>query len=159
VYISDCHIYTRVFYFLKIYTSVPPCSLVPTALGGFNMEAASLSQIDTEWPADSLEFCPHVEVADIFVCGTYKLEESTEDQSETSGSAKGPQRRKGKCLVFRADEGNGTWCVIGRESHLDQALIGGKSTAPRHPNVRCTGHEMVYPHLLNRCEATPLNAT
>ena len=54
------------------------------------MEVASLSQIDTRWPADSLEFCPHAGAADIFVCGTYKLEESTENQSETSGGAKAP---------------------------------------------------------------------
>ena len=79
------------------------------------MEATSLAQIDTEWPADSLEFCPHAEAADIFVCGTYKLEESSEGQSEASGSAKAPQRRKGKCLVFRTDQENGTWCAISRE--------------------------------------------
>ena len=113
------------------------------------MEAPPFSQIDTHWPADSLEFCPHAEAADIFVCGTYKLEESTQDQSEEHESTKTPQRRKGKCLVFRADESNGTWCVIrrvnGKCASYGQALIGGKSTAPRRPNVRRTRHEMVYP--------------
>ena len=73
------------------------------------MQAASLSQTDTEWPADSLEFCPHARAADIFVCGTYKLEEPSEDEGGAAGSARAPQRRKGKCLVFRADEGNGSW--------------------------------------------------
>jgi diphthamide biosynthesis protein 7 len=81
------------------------------------MEAASLSKIDTDWPADSLEFCPRAGATDIFVCGTYKLEESkppttTVGQSETSRPVEVPQqRRKGKCLVFRTDE-NGSWWVI-----------------------------------------------
>ena len=75
------------------------------------MEAASFSKIETDWPADSLEFCPHAEAADIFVCGTYKLEESTSTsgQSETSEAVNAPQRRKGKCMVFRADAENGVW--------------------------------------------------
>jgi len=75
------------------------------------MEAASLSKVDTNWPADTLEFCPRAGVTDIFVCGTYKLEESisTGGQSETSLPVKTPQRRKGKCLVFRTDEENGVW--------------------------------------------------
>lgn len=73
------------------------------------MEAASFSKIDTDWPADSLEFCPHAGATDIFVCGTYMLEESTGGQSETSEPVNAPQRRKGKCLVFRTDEGNGVW--------------------------------------------------
>src|SRR5258706_5659631 len=90
----------------------PPNSLVPTVTAGITMEAASFSKIDTDWPADSLEFCPHAEATDIFVCGTYKLEESTSTtggESETSGPVKAPQRRKGKCLVFRTDEENGVW--------------------------------------------------
>ena len=90
----------------------PPNSLVPTVPAGIRMEAASFSKIDTDWPADSLEFCPHAEAADIFVCGTYKLEVSTSTtggQSETSEPVNAPQRRKGKCLVFRTDEGNGVW--------------------------------------------------
>ena len=85
--------------------------MVPTVPAGITMEAASFSKIDTDWPADSLEFCPQAEATDIFVCGTYMLEEpkSTGGQSETSESVKAPQRRKGKCLVFRTDEENGVW--------------------------------------------------
>ena len=83
--------------------------MVPIVLARITMEAESLSKIDTDWPADSLEFCPHAEAADIFVCGTYQLEESIGNNSETSGPVKVPQRRKGKCLVFRTDEENGAW--------------------------------------------------
>ncbi|KAF5374769.1 hypothetical protein D9758_000260 [Tetrapyrgos nigripes] len=43
--------------------------------------------IDTGFPADSVEFCPHPDAQDIFVCGTYKLEHS--DPSA-------PQRRLGQ---------------------------------------------------------------
>lgn len=110
---SDYHInYMRVLYFLKF---AEPSMHLFFGPDRSDMEAISLSQIDTDWPADSLEFCPHAGAADILVCGTYKLEESTEGESESSGSIKVPQRRKGKCLVFRADEGNGTWYVIRRE--------------------------------------------
>jgi hypothetical protein len=76
------------------------------------MEAAALSQIDTDWPADSVEFCPHADAADIFVCGTYKLEESAEGEPAASAGATPTQRRTGKCLVFRADAENGEWSLV-----------------------------------------------
>lgn len=51
---------------------------------------------DTVFPADSVEFCPHPKALDIFVCGTYKLEESVDNVS--------PPTRRGQCLVFKVDE-------------------------------------------------------
>ncbi|KAL4070931.1 WD40-repeat-containing domain protein [Scleroderma citrinum] len=51
---------------------------------------------DTVWPADSVEFCPHEESRDIFVCGTYHLEQ---DPSAISDGNK--QHRRGTCLVFQ----------------------------------------------------------
>ncbi|TFK89957.1 WD-40 repeat-containing protein [Polyporus arcularius HHB13444] len=73
---------------------------------------------DTDWPADSTEFCPHPSARDIFVCGTYKLEQSEEGevkaeapaqgdedgQGSASASAREPQKRRGKCLLFRAQD-------------------------------------------------------
>lgn len=69
---------------------------------------------DTVWPADSAEFCPHPDAADIFVVGTYKLEEtektglppSAGDGPDDSGTPppevpKKPQKRRGKCMLFR----------------------------------------------------------
>jgi len=44
--------------------------------------------VDTVLPADSLEFCPSPGFHEIFVCGTYKLD----DQVST---------RRGLCLVFK----------------------------------------------------------
>ena len=68
---------------------------------------SSSSSFDTIWPADSVEFCPHQEAADVFVCGTYKLEQSSaegqpsEDEQVSSTPAK--QTRRGKCLLFTID--------------------------------------------------------
>ncbi|KAI0756984.1 WD-40 repeat-containing protein [Daedaleopsis nitida] len=75
---------------------------------------------DTDWPADSTEFCPHTSAQDIFVCGTYKLEQSAQDAnaSETEGndeadaggavesSSRELQTRRGKCLLFRVQDEN-----------------------------------------------------
>lgn len=50
---------------------------------------------DTILPADSVEFCPHPDAQDIFVCGTYNLFKSDEVVRTQ------PQKRNGQCLVFR----------------------------------------------------------
>ncbi|KAF9076287.1 WD-40 repeat-containing protein [Rhodocollybia butyracea] len=50
---------------------------------------------DTILPADSVEFCPHPDAQDIFVCGTYNLVKSDEVVRT------GPQKRDGQCLVFQ----------------------------------------------------------
>ncbi|KIK71003.1 hypothetical protein GYMLUDRAFT_33106 [Collybiopsis luxurians FD-317 M1] len=51
--------------------------------------------IDTILPADSVEFCPHPNAQDIFVCGTYNLIQSDEIVRTR------PQNRHGQCLVLR----------------------------------------------------------
>ncbi|KAI0361613.1 WD-40 repeat-containing protein [Trametes cingulata] len=77
-----------------------------------------MTGFDTDWPADSAEFCPHANALDFFVVGTYKLEQPTptdaqpvtEDEDGAHGSGtpppeeKKPQKRRGKCLLFRVDE-------------------------------------------------------
>lgn len=63
---------------------------------------------DTEWPADSVEFCPST-ARSVFVCGTYKLDDPQEDSS-TSPEVQvesQKQRRRGKCLVFEVTPSNG----------------------------------------------------
>jgi hypothetical protein len=62
--------------------------------------------IDTVLPADSVEFCPHPEAPNIFVCGTYKLqEEQNLSPTPSSGPANAGQNqiRTGQCLVFEMD--------------------------------------------------------
>ncbi|KAH9849755.1 WD40-repeat-containing domain protein [Lenzites betulinus] len=71
---------------------------------------------DTDWPADSAEFCPHPDATDIFVVGTYKLEQTEVPASTSRGednastpppeTPKRPQKRRGKCLLFRVQEGD-----------------------------------------------------
>jgi diphthamide biosynthesis protein 7 len=59
--------------------------------------------IDTILPADSVEFCPHPDASNVFVCGTYQLqdEQSPAPISPSSGPATGQtQIRTGQCLVY-----------------------------------------------------------
>jgi len=66
--------------------------------------------IDTVLPADSVEFCPHPEAPNIFVCGTYKLqEEQNPSPTPSSGPANASQNqiRTGQCLVFEVDSEQG----------------------------------------------------
>jgi len=62
--------------------------------------------IDTVWPADSVEFCPHQSASDIFVCGTYHLEQSPADVDANTIGNQG-QVRHGKCLVFQVTASGG----------------------------------------------------
>lgn len=73
---------------------------------------------DTIIPADCIEFCPHAEAQEYFVCGTYKLHQhsdtttdsSNSDDNETSVgstvSGSTPQKRTGKCLLFNVNTSN-----------------------------------------------------
>ncbi|KAI0348058.1 WD-40 repeat-containing protein [Trametopsis cervina] len=72
----------------------------------------SLAALDTVWPADSVEFCPHPDAVDILVCGTYKLEQPEPEptgEAETDVGESIPNRvgqlRRGKCLLFALDQG------------------------------------------------------
>jgi diphthamide biosynthesis protein 7 len=68
--------------------------------------------LDTVWPADSVEFCPHESASDIFVCGTYRLldQPPVHAPSKLGDSdsvdceptiRKQSQVRRGKCLVLQ----------------------------------------------------------
>ena len=62
--------------------------------------------IDTVLPADSVEFCPHPDASNVFVCGTYKLQDKRDLQpSDSVSTTSGPadQIRTGQCLVFEVD--------------------------------------------------------
>jgi diphthamide biosynthesis protein 7 len=76
--------------------------------------------LDTVWPADSIEFCPHESASDIFVCGTYRLEQPPADSDAQVHTAlhggqvdfeptirKQSQVRRGKCLVLQVTEDRG----------------------------------------------------
>lgn len=71
--------------------------------------ATMMSAFDTVWPADSVEFCPHPDAANLFVCGTYYLEknepvEGAQDVAEDDSTARKKQVRRGKCTLFAAED-------------------------------------------------------
>lgn len=43
------------------------------------MEIKTLHELDTEQPADCLEWCPHPDYPHHFICGTYHLEDGETD--------------------------------------------------------------------------------
>ncbi len=59
--------------------------------------------IDTILPADSVEFCPHPDALNVFVGGTYKLQDEKNPQSSGPTGQTQNQARTGQCLVFEVD--------------------------------------------------------
>lgn len=55
----------------------------------------TLDTFDTEYSADSVEWCPAEGFKDIFVCGTYQLEKNEESSAETKS------KRFGRIYLFR----------------------------------------------------------
>lgn len=58
----------------------------------------TLDTFDTEFAADSVEWCPLEPFRDILVCGTYEL---AKDEGETSSKEKKTIKRLGRIYVFR----------------------------------------------------------
>ena len=92
-----------------------PARLIATSFRRpFQARLPVMSTFDTVWPADSVEFCHHPDATDIFVCGTYKLEQpepgsSADQDSEEARSVDRPkqkQKRRGKCLLFAENAGS-----------------------------------------------------
>jgi hypothetical protein len=63
----------------------------------------TIDSVDTELPADSVEFCPRAESRHVLVCGTYNLVKNSEENKD-SADVKQPQTRNGRCLVYEVDE-------------------------------------------------------
>ncbi|KAG8691339.1 Diphthine methyltransferase [Ceratobasidium sp. 423] len=80
----------------------------------------TLFSVDTELPADSVEFCPREEFRDVLVCGTYNLVKNEESEKEAEGVDKKPQERNGKCLVYEFDE---TLMSLKEIQRIDTAAI------------------------------------
>src|SRR6266404_4101105 len=81
---------------------------------------AAMQTLHTLLPADSVEFCPHPDASNIFVCGTYKLEDQQNDQLHI---------RRGQCLVFE---------VLSEHSeHIDvyAALVLLVRSLPKDPSA------------------------
>ncbi|KIK92315.1 hypothetical protein PAXRUDRAFT_147591 [Paxillus rubicundulus Ve08.2h10] len=76
------------------------------------MSPSKIRVVNTIWPADSIEFCPHPSFQDIVVCGTYNLESSPVTTNEHTYDAqlasKSKQVRRGKCLVYQVSTDKNT---------------------------------------------------
>ncbi|XP_039958356.1 diphthine methyltransferase [Bactrocera tryoni] len=59
------------------------------------LEFNTLHSIDTEYSADSIEWCPHHQYQSYFACGTYQLEENAGEESTMR------TRRKGRIYLYR----------------------------------------------------------
>lgn len=73
------------------------------------MDAQSLFRVDTEYSADSVEWCPDPRYKDLFVCGTYQvIAPQPNESSETTRSDDDDEapvvpvktKRLGRCLVY-----------------------------------------------------------
>lgn len=63
-----------------------------------------MCSVDTELPADSVEFCPHEEYCGILVCGTYNLVKNEDSGNPDSASNRKQQERNGRCLVYEVKD-------------------------------------------------------
>lgn len=118
------------------------------------------SFFDTQWSADSVEFCPHPDATDIFVCGTYQLQQDPrpeagevhledddlpeEDSYPILDTAGKQQTRLGKCLVFETSNET-ELSVFGLLLDLSSSLNPcsmSQYPSPRIPTSCHTGYEM-----------------
>ncbi|KAF8604958.1 WD40 repeat-like protein [Ceratobasidium sp. AG-I] len=78
----------------------------------------TICSLDTELPADSVEFCPRDGSRQVLVCGTYNL---VKDDGKTEiEAATQPQTRNGRCLVYEFD---GTSQELKEVQRLETAAI------------------------------------
>lgn len=84
--------------------------------------ADALATVDTEYTADSIEFCPHEGSEQFFTCGTYQVipvtkpEEKTEPDGHANGSTNGT---------------NGSTTANGDDSASDSEADEATPPAPR----------------------------
>jgi diphthamide biosynthesis protein 7 len=99
--------------------------------------AVSLAQVDTEYSADCIEWCPFAGYQDLFVCGTYQVlepsaaggqggqedsvqadvvnddpDDGDDDEVDRSDAPKKQTQRTGRLLLFQVDPGSGSPCVM-----------------------------------------------
>jgi hypothetical protein len=78
-------------------------------------ESPSLCSFDTEYSADSVEFCPFEQFSQYLACGTYQLSDSdpSEQETTTQNKDKGeeesskidtPKKRLGRLLLFKVNK-------------------------------------------------------
>lgn len=84
------------------------------------MEIVTLHTVDTEYSADSVEWCPYDGQRDFFICATYQLEERQPDEPDT------PAKRKGRLYLYQYDGDADVLTLC--DSHDTPALLDLKWT-------------------------------
>lgn len=82
----------------------------------------TLHTVDTEYSADSVEWCPQPGFTDYFLCGTYQLieHESATDEPPAESAPLPSTKRKGRLYVFHYDA---TSNVLTQRDSLETAAI------------------------------------
>uniref|UniRef100_A0A1I8PQF6 methylated diphthine methylhydrolase n=2 Tax=Stomoxys calcitrans TaxID=35570 RepID=A0A1I8PQF6_STOCA len=75
------------------------------------MDIQLIHTIDTEYSADSVEWCPHPDFKNLFVCGTYQLKESSEENHDATMAA---CHRKGRIYLYKFDESDRSLLELNR---------------------------------------------
>lgn len=106
-------------------------------------------KLDTKWPADSVEFCPHPRATDILVCGTYFLCDTKSDVvpnvvegAEEPEVTPSPQRRRGQLIVLNVSDAS----TQPRMFYMIQSKMQCKFVFRNKGRTRIfcgSGHEMV----------------
>ncbi|XP_055531435.1 diphthine methyltransferase isoform X3 [Wyeomyia smithii] len=95
---------------------------------------STLHTYDTEYSADSVEWCPHTPTQHLFVCGTYQLDK--EDQVRTA--------RKGRVLLFSYRKATNSLAL---EQTIETAAVLDQKWHPASPVlaiVNASGQIMTY---------------
>ncbi|XP_055388940.1 diphthine methyltransferase [Condylostylus longicornis] len=79
------------------------------------MNIQTLHTVDTEYSADSVEWCLHPNFSEYFACGTYQL-----DDVDNNTSSQAPCRRKGRIYLFKYELKNN---ILKEEFRLETAAI------------------------------------
>lgn len=87
---------------------------------------STLHTINTEYSADSVEWCPHYNFKNYFVCGTYQLEENQNENLPVTS----PCKRKGRIYLYKFDHITGSLYELDRfetAAILDMKWLNSKS--------------------------------
>jgi diphthamide biosynthesis protein 7 len=68
------------------------------------VKANSLFSVDTEYSADSTEFCPFQNKAQYLACGTYQLYNHEEQKNEQPAENDTPMQRKGRLYLYKQED-------------------------------------------------------
>ncbi|XP_055611768.1 diphthine methyltransferase-like isoform X2 [Uranotaenia lowii] len=90
----------------------------------------TLHTYDTDYSADSIEWCPHNPYQQFFVCGTYQLDKH--ENPSTASNTEGSTIRKGRILLFSFDVQQNS---LIREQTIESSAILDQKWHPTLPTL------------------------